>query len=543
MAVMASDDWPERQRILASSGMLVIGRKSQEIIQDLEDIQPLIEAARSSAVKILDYRTVNELLSMSTKTLVEPLVSDFQRTEQVSLPSPDSHSPIGRTVAPAKSLDLAPPPRPHGLEHYSLADFPMEATDVDSEIEIHFDITGNSITEGKMSDMRACFTDRLQRIRSMMVASNTLPRRPVPASEAWRNRQRHSNREYEVTIVGLATEMRWAKSKNLMFVVEDETAQIRCVVKPPSDASEVHPALDGLMDDDVVGVSGYFLVGEGDPIFFVQDIHLPPLGFHSKNTSGEDKAVSAAFLSDTHVGSMTFLGPQWDKMIQWFNNDPLARTIKYFVLSGDGVDGVGIYPGQDRHLPIKDLFNQYSELARLLERLPDWVDVIILPGNHDAVRPAEPQPALDPEVQQDYSDATFVGNPCDFSLHGVRVLSYHGKSIDDFVATLRSVSYSQPERAMQAMLERRHLAPSWGGKTPLSPEPEDNLVISNVPDIFVTGHVHGHFVGTYKGTTMVHSSTWQNQTDFQRMLGFQPKPCILTVVNLQTYATASIPFA
>jgi len=343
--------------------------------------------------------------------------------------------------------------------------------------------------------------------------------------------------------VGLATEMRWAKSKNLMFVVEDETAQVRCIVKPPSEASEVHPALDGLMDDDVVGVSGYFLVGEGDPIFFVQDIHLPPLGIHSKSMAGQDQAVSAAFLSDTHVGSMTFLGPQWDKMITWFNSDPLARTIKYFVLSGDGVDGVGIYPGQDRHLSIKDLFHQYSELARLLEALPDWVDVIILPGNHDAVRPAEPQPALDPEVQQDYSDTTFVGNPCDFSLHGVRVLSYHGKSIDDFVATLRSVSYSQPERAMQAMLERRHLAPSWGGKTPLSPEPEDNLVISTVPDIFVTGHVHGHFVGNYKGTTMVHSSTWQNQTDFQRMLGFQPKPCILTVVNLHTFATASIPFA
>ena len=40
MAVMASDDWPERQRILASSGMLVIGRKSQEIIQDLEEYNP-----------------------------------------------------------------------------------------------------------------------------------------------------------------------------------------------------------------------------------------------------------------------------------------------------------------------------------------------------------------------------------------------------------------------------------------------------------------------------------------------------------------------
>ena len=89
---------------------------------------------------------------------------------------------------------------------------------------------------------------------------------------------------------------------------------------------------------------------------------------------------------------------------------------------------------------------------------------------------------------------------------------------------------------MQAMLERRHLAPSWGGKTPLSPEPEDNLVISTVPDIFVTGHVHGHFVGNYKGTTMVHSSTWQNQTDFQRMLGFNQNPASslwLTCIHLR----------
>ncbi len=97
-------------------------------------------------------------------------------------------------------------------------------------------------------------------------------------------------------------------------------------------------------------------------------------------------------------------------MIDWFKNDPLARTVKYFVLSGDGVDGVGIYPGQERHLTITDLFNQYGELARMLEEVPDWVDVVMLPGNHDAVRPAEPQPALDPEIQQDYSNTTFVGN-------------------------------------------------------------------------------------------------------------------------------------
>ena len=96
---------------------------------------------------------------------------------------------------------------------------------------------------------------------------------------------------------------------------------------------------------------------------------------------------------------------------------------------------------------------------------------------------------------------------------------------------------------MREMLRRRHLAPQWGGKTPLSPEPEDGLVIREVPDIFVTGHVHGHACVDFKGTTLVCSSTWQDQTSYQRMLGFQPKPCMLTIVNLKSHATTSIPFA
>ena len=88
------------------------------------------------------------------------------------------------------------------------------------------------------------------------------------------------------------------------------------------------------MDDEIVGVSGWFLTGERDPIFFSRDIHKPPLGNHSKAQAGEESAVSAAFLSDVHLGSKTFLAPQWAKMIDWFKNDPLARTVKYFVLSG-----------------------------------------------------------------------------------------------------------------------------------------------------------------------------------------------------------------
>ena len=537
---MTSGTWLERCQTLAAAGLLTQA-SARGKIEELPSLLPLIEAANSSGVHLLNESTVEELMAIvpSESLIEEPPVTT---TAQATLSEPESKSPIGRVLAPVRSTASSPPPRPQGSSDYSTADFPMEARDVDAEIDVHFDITGQSTTEGSLSDIQSCFRSRLTQIRDMMLTSRTLPRRPMSNVEAWRNRQRHNSKDYEVTVVGLVSEVRWTRPGNLKFVIEDETAQISCLLKPPSDASPLHASLDGLMDDEIIGASGYFLSGDRDPVFWVRDIHKPPLGNHSKAQAGEDSAISAAFISDIHLGSKTFLHSQWEKMIQWFNSDPLARTVKYFVLSGDGVDGVGIYPGQERHLAIKDLFKQYGELARMLEGVPDWIDVIMLPGNHDAVRPAEPQPALDPEVQQDYSNTVFVGNPCDFSLHGVRILSYHGKSIDDFVATLRSVTYSKPEMAMRAMLERRHLAPSWGGKTPLSPEPEDRLVIPVIPDIFVTGHVHGHFVGNHKGTTMVHSSTWQDQTDFQRMLGFQPKPCILTVVNLHTYATASIPF-
>ena len=540
---MASGDWAQQQKMLSAAGLLVMGLDAKDKIEQLVDINPLIEAARASNVQLLTSQSIDQLLSLvSVEQVISEESQNFSKKSQVTLPTPDNPSPIGRVIAPVSSNEISPAPRPHGLSHYSIDDFPMLAKDIDSEIEVHFDITGNSVTEGKLSDIKSFFNSRLSQIRNLMIEGRALPRRPISNAEAYRNRQRYTSNEYEITIVGLVSEPRWAKSGNLMFLLEDETTQIQCLLKPPTGANPLHSALDGLMNDDVVGVSGFF-IGDRTDLFIISNIHFPPLPRRAKNTANIDESVSAAFLSDVHVGSKTFLEPQWEKMINWFKTDPLAKTIKYFVLSGDGVDGVGIYPGQDRHLAITDLFKQYGALANLLSDLPDWVDVIILPGNHDAVRPAEPQPALDPEVQQDYSDAVFVGNPCDFSLHGVRILSYHGKSIDDFVAGLRSVTYAKPEMAMRSMLERRHLAPSWGGKTPLSPEPEDSMVIGTIPDIFVTGHVHGQYVGDHKGTTIVHSSTWQDQTDYQRMLGFQPKPCILTVINLHTHASASIPFA
>jgi DNA polymerase II small subunit len=159
--------------------------------------------------------------------------------------------------------------------------------------------------------------------------------------------------------------------------------------------------------------------------------------------------------------------------------------------------------------------------------------MIILPGNHDAVRPAEPQPAFTKEITRLFpKNVTFVGNPAYFTIHGIKVLAYHGRSMDDLIPTL-GLSYHKPIEAMSEMLKRRHLAPIYGDKTPLAPEHSDYMVIDETPDIFAVGHVHTFGVQRYRNVLMINSSTWQSQTPFQKMMNIQPDPCKVTVVDLQ----------
>ena len=522
-----------RQRRMIASGKVIDGLASHTNPAELLNLAPklnfdrgfLTEEILAKLIDLYDQSKPKENTAITTKTAINNTATD-----------------LGRVIAPIL------PPEPldiefrNNLPDWDEADYSCLATDAPSDIKIHYDITGKSTTEGKMNDITACFSDRLNKIRDMIVKNSKLPRRPTEVSRLLREVHRYQGYENKAVAIGLVNEPRYTKNGHLMWSLEDETGEMNCLLtkRQGDDRDRFQEQIieAGLMPDDVLGVSGTF--SQNGDIFYVDDLHFPMKERHEKAVS--PYGISVAFLSDVHVGSKTFLEAQWHKMVRWFHTDPLAKTVKYLILSGDCVDGVGIYPGQDKELSIPDLFAQYTEFARLLELLPDWVECLMLPGNHDAVRPAEPQPTFEKDIQQDYNTTTFVGNPCDFSLHGVRVLSYHGKSIDDFVAGLKTVTYADPVEAMRQMLRRRHLAPQWGGKTPLSPEPEDGLVINEVPDIFVTGHVHGHACVDFKGTTLVCSSTWQDQTSYQRMLGFQPKPCMLTIVNLASHATTSIPF-
>jgi DNA polymerase II small subunit len=406
------------------------------------------------------------------------------------------------------------------------------AGDINAQVEVHKDPTGESTCEGRLEDFTQYFHDRLVRLRKILRTR----REASGAQEISRLKARAGG----VRAIGMVTDLHRSAGGSVHFELEDETGAIHCVSGKRSTAPT------DMVNDEVVLVVGNLSSG-ADPALFADDIVRPDLA--SFIAPGRAPSpVQVAFVSDIHVGSKTFLADRWSRFLGWLAHPPdgagdAAARVKYVVVSGDLVDGVGVFPNQEHALAISDLEEQYERLAGYMQELPDYIEVIMLPGNHDGVRPAEPQPALPERMRRKFdSNVRFLGNPSEFSLDGVRVLAYHGRSFDDLVTNVQGASYRQPLDMMEMLLKKRHLAPIYGDKTPLAPEHRDWLVIDDVPDIFVTGHVHLTGARNYKSVTLVHDSAWQAQTEYQKMMNLVPDPARVPVVDLQSREVSLVQF-
>jgi len=271
----------------------------------------------------------------------------------------------------------------------------------------------------------------------------------------------------------------------------------------------------------------------------IKDIYSPDIPDRLPNTS--KKVVYAVFTSDLHIGSKAFLLDVFNRFLLWLNgnlgDDLIVRRLKYVVIGGDLVDGIGIYPYQDKELEETNIYEQCKKATHLIKKIPKHIQIFIIPGNHDPVRQALPQPAIPKKyVHELYSmeNIKMLGNPTYLNLHGVNVLVYHGRSLDDVVAMTPGLTFSNPTLAMRILLKARHLAPIYGGRTPIAPEKEDHLVIEKVPDILHAGHTHTVDVATYRNTLLINSGTWQGQTCYQLNMGLNPTPGIVPIINLAT---------
>jgi len=407
-----------------------------------------------------------------------------------------------------------------------------KAREYDAEIRIIKDVTGKSTCEGTTKDFVKLFVDRYDFLRKLLRNQRREMANVIPIDRI------NKGGIKEIQIVGIVSEVRTTQNGHKLIEIEDETGSFTSISLKSN--RETFQMANEVVLDEVVGIIGY-LSKNGD-ILVIQNIIFPDVSIQNERYK-TNVPICAAFLSDIHIGSKEFMEKQWQAFIRWINGEignsrqsDIASKIKYLVIPGDVVDGIGIYPDQDKELAITDLYSQYEALADQLQLIPDHISIIMQPGNHDAVRPAEPQPTFDKEIQNLFSskDITFIGNPCYFSLNKVEILSYHGQSLLDFATNIQHLKYNEPVEIMKVMLKKHHLAPSYGGYTPLAPEHSDYMVIDKVPDIFVTGHVHLAMIGEYRGVTMINASCWQAQTSYQKMLNFIPDPAKLPIANLKT---------
>ena len=264
----------------------------------------------------------------------------------------------------------------------------------------------------------------------------------------------------------------------------------------------------------------------------------------------------AVVLSDLHVGSTLFLEEEFNRFISWITGKTgnesqkrVAENVKFVFVLGDLVDGIGIYPSQKNELTITDIYGQYDYCADLLKKIPKHIPIIIIPGNHDAMRLTEPQPTLYKDYAKalwELPNAIMLTNPAYINIlsskdfPGFDMLLYHGYSFDYFADAVESIRQKRPNISDRAdlvqkfLLQRRHLAPTHSSTLYIQDTEKDPLIIDKVPDFFISGHIHKAAISNYRNVTMITGSCFQAKTPFQEKVGHEPEPGRVPVINLQT---------
>jgi len=394
-----------------------------------------------------------------------------------------------------------------------------------AELEVLFDPT-TAIAPAEASDgFSRLFRDRYQRLYSIL--RNRLDTKGAVTVSAAKGLPPNK----KAKVAGLLAD-RSSRKGSVELKIDDPTGMMRVVCQDPLVGKA---ALEAPFDSMVVVEVSRGKTGQ----LYANSVMLPDIP--ARRPVSSSHRVYALLLSDLHVGSRMFLAEDFGRFLQWINgrlgDKDVVSRIKYLVVAGDLIDGVGVYPGQEFQLVEKDPKRQYEMAAELLRQVPSHIQIVISPGNHDAVRQALPQPAVPVDLAETLygmENVRWVGDPAYIRLHGVTFLIYHGKSLDDVIATTPELAYDKPTEAMKLLLRSMHLSPTYGKRTALSPEIRDFMVIDQVPDVLHSGHVHTFGELSYRGTLLVNSGTWQGQTDFQLNMGLEPTPSIIPVIDLST---------
>lgn len=444
---------------------------------------------------------------------------------------------LNRMAAERISAEMQSDKAPKPIEVMRPTSYKPAAAEVHAEFKIQN--TEIERVEGSVKDFVDHFNDRLNRIRALLSTSVS-----VQGLMADIESLSKMTTGREVVIIGMVSNKITTKNGNIMVTLEDPTADTKLIFMNGSSdqAKSLFIKASTIMNDEVIVVKGKVSM----PFVMVKELIWPDIPIKIPKTTEDD--IGIAFISDTQAGSKLFMERNFSAMIRWLNGESdkhreLAGKIKYLILGGDVVDGVGVYPNQERNLSILDVYAQYKMIFNMLEAVPDHIEIFIMPGNHDSVQLSEPQPMLSKELVGDFKrdNVHFLTNPSYVTLHGLDVLCYHGTSLDSIIRSVPNMSYAKPETAMIELMKRRHLSPIHGGVS-IVPTKKDYLVVEKVPDIVHMGHVHKNGLDNYHGVDIVNSGTWQDQTDYQLRQGHIPSPCLVPVLETKKHAFKIVDF-
>ncbi len=392
-----------------------------------------------------------------------------------------------------------------------------------NEVKVLLDPTDKITTGEGVKGYNALFSSRFNKLKRIV---SDRPEARMLKSLTFVKNERSKDDMY---VCGLVTARNSERSVTKL-VLEDPSGSLEGIIFD----TELQKTADTLLVDQFV--MARVSVGKNSG-FIIKDLIFPDIPDQATNKS--ESEAYAVFLSDLHIGSKYFMEEELTEFFSWISSpDPIAKKIRFILIGGDLVDGVGIYPNQNKELVCQTIEEQLKKVEGLIDQIPKNIKVIIMPGNHDPGRRALPQPAIPKKYNSglwERENVIMVGNPAVVSLNGVKVMMFHGQSIDDIVKTTPGLSYDKPTNVMKHLLRARHLSPIYGSQTPIAPEMQDLMVIEDIPDIFHVGHVHKAQLDMYKGILLVNSGSWQKQTPFQASVGMTPNPGIALLVNLKTF--------
>lgn len=351
----------------------------------------------------------------------------------------------------------------------------------------------------------------------------------------------------EVTIIGLISDITETKNGHYMVSIEDKSGEIKCFVN--KDKKQMISQIQNFCLDEGIGVRGKI----GKDIIWTDEfiIPSPPNNMDLRSTDREEYVVN---ISDIHFGAKVFVDDAFQRFLDFINGrtaneklNRIAKKVKYIVVAGDIIEGIGIYPNQGKDARILSTELQYHEAARWISKIPQDKCIIMIPGNHDTDRLSEPQPKLPYEkayALYNMPNVINLSNPSivrlfsDDPCGGLRFYVYHGGSFfyyGDKIQRLREKGGMKvPNEIVKFLLEKRHLAPSHGSTLYIPDNQKDPLVIEKMPDFFITGHTHKMDVTNYKGCTIVSCGCWVEMSDYQEKMGMFPDIGKCVLINTKT---------